>query len=111
MHTYITTTTIDRHRLGRHALRRADGSQGRPPRQPAQINNFPISAELGQAIADLVRDPLRACDLETGLCRFCLARVEDNNPERIEPHSASCPWAKVRRLLRRAWETMDSSAA
>ena len=107
----IDITTIDKHQLGRNALGRTGGSQRHRPRELTNITNASIPAELGEAIADLVRDPLRACDAETGLCRFCLARVEDNNPKRIEPHSASCPWAKVRRLLLcRAKRTIDSAA-
>ncbi len=55
-----------------------------------------MNDDLESAIRKLVKSDLVACDFESGLCRFCLAVVESSNPQLLEPHSATCPWQRVR---------------
>ena len=50
-------------------------------------------------VLQLVADDHRAVDFELGLCRFCSARVESNDPHDLESHRPECPWHGVRRQL------------
>ncbi len=50
-------------------------------------------------VTQLVSDDYKAVDMELGLCRFCSARIETNEPADLESHRADCPWFGVRRVL------------
>jgi len=59
----------------------------------------PTRKELLSTMKELVRDDARACDFESGFCRFCLALVESADPEELEAHQPYCPWSQARTLL------------
>ena len=54
--------------------------------------------QLLNTVRKLVSDD-RSVDVESGMCRFCGAIVEDHVAGRVEGHKRSCPWDQVRRLL------------
>jgi hypothetical protein len=51
-------------------------------------------------IGELVSDESKACDSETGFCRFCFALIESGTPEQVERHRPSCLWYRARLLAR-----------
>ena len=54
--------------------------------------------QLRNTVKRLLSDD-RSVDVESGLCRFCGAIVEDNVAGRIEGHKRSCPWEQLRKLM------------
>jgi hypothetical protein len=57
--------------------------------------------QLLKLVRALVAEDERAVDFESGLCRFCDAIVESHEEDAIEGHKPSCPWARVRTLVRK----------
>lgn len=54
---------------------------------------------LEQLVKDLVADEHKAADAESGLCRFCQARIEAFHEGELEGHLPLCPWYQVRSAL------------
>lgn len=61
-----------------------------------------LDQQLLKSVRALVSSEELAVDYESGLCRFCDAVIEGYDEDTIEGHKISCPWAKVRTLVKKA---------
>ena len=58
-----------------------------------------MQQQLVEVVREIVSDESRACDSETGFCRFCSALLESEKAAEVEPHRDNCPWYRARALV------------
>jgi len=56
-------------------------------------------AKLEKLVRNLVANDQKAADWESGMCRFCHARIEAFEDQNLEGHRPHCPWHQVRSEL------------